>query len=171
VQQQVFKNGTKAQCREEGKRADDENDASQQDGEQSRIDGKRSWRRRHALLLRQVAGKCDHRHHHQEAVDEHRESKAQVVPVGVGAQSGEGGPIVSCSGSKGVKNLAQAVWAIVREAAQSHLRRKYLDGGKHEDDQGEDEHIKHGHLHVVGFDLLAEIFWRAPHHQSRDKDG
>ena len=37
--------------------------------------------------------------------------------------------------------------------------------------QRKDEHVEHGHLDVVGFDLLAEILGRAADHQSGDEDG
>ena len=43
------------------------------------------------------------------------------------------------------------------------------DAGEDQDRQAENEHGKHGHLHVVGFDLLAEIFRRAAHHQTGDE--
>ena len=33
------------------------------------------------------------------------------------------------------------------------------------------QHGEHGHLHVERFDLLAQIFRRAAHHQSRDEHG
>ena len=41
--------------------------------------------------------------------------------------------------------------------------------GEHQDHQRKHQHDEHGHLHVVGFDLLAEIFRRAPYHQSGDE--
>ena len=41
---------------------------------------------------------------------------------------------------------------------------------KAEDDNRQDEQRQHRHLHVVGFDFLAEIFRRAADHQARDED-
>ena len=41
---------------------------------------------------------------------------------------------------------------------------------KREDDEREDEHVEHGHLHVVGFDLLAQVFGRAADHEAGDED-
>src|SRR5579872_508352 len=44
------------------------------------------------------------------------------------------------------------------------------DGGKNKDDERKDEHNEHRHLHVVGFDLLAEVLRGAADHQTGDKD-
>ena len=44
-------------------------------------------------------------------------------------------------------------------------------GGADENAERQDEHGQHGQLHVVRFDLLAEVFGRSPDHQSGDEDG
>src|SRR5206468_7692051 len=79
---------------EEGERADDENDSNEQYGEQRRVHGKGSGRRRDELLALEIAGDSEHRDDHQEASNEHRCGKLQVVPVRVRADAGEGGAVI-----------------------------------------------------------------------------
>ena len=54
--------------------------------------------------------------------------------------------------------------------ADSPAGQQHEDGGEREDDEREDERVEHGHLHVVGFDLLAQVLRRAADHQSGDED-
>ena len=61
--------------------------------------------------------------------------------------------------------------ALVEHAGGAERRRDDGDAGERQDGQREDEHREHGHLHVEGFDLLAEVFRRATDHQAGDEDG
>ncbi len=76
--------------------------------------------------------------------------------------------VVGHGGRKGIKHLGESVRPRIRDgrsakAVQNRNRRK------HQNHQRKDQHHQHCHLHVVGFDLLPQIFRRAPHHQSRNK--
>ncbi len=53
---EVFQDGAQAQCREEGKRTENHDDADQQRGKQPRVHRESAGRRRHALLAGQVTG-------------------------------------------------------------------------------------------------------------------
>ena len=121
-----------------------------------------------------LAGKipCDgqHRHDHHEAAKEHGDRKRVVVPVRICVQSGERRTVVSGRRCVGVENLAEAVRAVVCQAAEAEIWHQHGDGGKTENDERKDEQIQHGHLHVVGFDLLAEILRRSTDHKSGDED-
>ena len=49
-------------------------------------------------------------------------------------------------------------------------RRDGGDAREHQNRERENQHRQHRHLHVVGVNLLAEVFRRPAHHQSSDED-
>jgi len=71
---------------------------------------------------------------------------------------------------EGVEDFAEAVRAAVKEAAETHWRDD-SDGGADEYASGRDEDGDGHHLHVEGFDLLAQVFGRAADHESGEEDG
>src|SRR5579875_773576 len=115
-QQQVLQNRPQAERREECKRTQNQHHADQQRGKERCVHREGSRRRRHALLLRQIARQRQHGNHHQEAPDEHVPAERNVVPPCVGVQSGECRAVVACAGGEGVENLAEAVRAGVVQA-------------------------------------------------------
>src|ERR1043165_1703805 len=58
IHQEMFDDWSKTQCRKERERSDDQNHAHQQHREQRCGYGKRSQRRRHEFLARQISGDC-----------------------------------------------------------------------------------------------------------------
>ena len=110
VKLQVFQDRSQAQRREEGERAEDHDHADQQHGKQRGIHREGAGRRRHALLLRQVAGQGQHGNHHEEPADEHVPAHRDVVPP-VGAQAGEGRAVVARARNEGVEDLGEPVRA------------------------------------------------------------
>ena len=92
--QQVLKNRSQAERREECQRAHDHNHADQQRREQRRGHRKRAQRRRNILLPRQIAGDGQHRNDHQEAADQHGETACDVVPERVAFSPAKAEPLL-----------------------------------------------------------------------------
>src|SRR5580658_2503555 len=170
MHQQVLEDRPQAERREKCKRADDQNHGDQQEREQRRGNREGAHRFRHDFLARQISGDCQHRNHHEEAAEKHVERAADVVPGRVPVQPGEGRAVIAGHRGVGVQNLRQAVRTGIGNG-RSAEGRDDGDAGKHEYDHAKDQHRQHGHLHVVGFDFLAEILRRAANHQARDENG
>src|ERR1039458_4603142 len=71
LEEQVFQNRSQAQGREEGERAQNQDHADQQRGEQRGIDREGAGRGRHTFLARQVACQGQHGDEHEEASGQH----------------------------------------------------------------------------------------------------
>src|ERR1019366_3889680 len=155
--QQVLKDWSQAKRREKCQRADDQDHADQKHGEQRCRHRERPQRWRNIFFLRQIAGDSQHRDHHQETPDQHGEADGRVVPERVGTEPAKCGAVVAGPGNKCVQHLAEAVRPRIGDGGSA----KTIDRGKGSENQNhewKDERHQHGHLHVVGFYLLAEIF-------------
>src|SRR5579862_373419 len=169
VHQQVFENRAEAESREKSKCADNQNHGDQQECKKRRGYRERTSRFGHDLLARKVASHGQNRDNHEEAPEQHVESSADVVPRCVSIQTGESRAVIAGLGRIGVENLREAVRAGIadgRGAERGHNR----NASKAENQKAEDEHRYHGHLHIKGFYLFAEIFRRSSHHQAGDKN-
>src|SRR5579864_1598210 len=169
--EKVFHNRPQAQRREERERSDDEHDAHEERREERRRHGERPRRRRHAFLHAEVPGDGEHRQDHQEAADERGHAERVVVPGRVRAQPAERRSVVAGRRGEGVEDLRQPVRPRVRQGGQAEGRRHDRNPGQHENRQREHEDDEHGHLHVEGLNLLAEVFRRAADHQPRNEHG
>ena len=78
-------------------------------------------------------------------------------------------PLFALVRGEGVDDFREPVRTRVVEAVERGLQ-QHRDRGEAEHDHRIDQHREHRELHFSGFDLLAEIFGRAPHHQSRDEN-
>ncbi len=58
----------------------------------------------------------------------------------------------------------------VADTSQPEVWRHQRGSGEAEDGEREDEHVEHGHLHVISLDLLAEIFRSTTDHETGDED-
>ncbi len=106
----------------------------------------------------------------KKAAHQRRNSSGGVVPQRVDGQAPEGGAVVSGRRGEGVENLAEAVRAGIRDADGSEAL-DHRNSRQRKNDQREDQRDQHRHLDVVGLDLFAQIFRRAPDHEARDKHG
>ena len=141
---------------------------TKQANEQRAVGRKRPGRRRDLLLRRQRAGQGQHRHDIGEAAEQHREAERRVEPERVAVQAGEGRAIVGVGRRIGVEDLGEAVRAAVAETVERGLQ-QHRRAREAEHHQRIDQHRQHRELHFAHLDLLAEIFGRAPDHQSGDE--
>src|SRR6202521_2178954 len=165
---QMFKYGSQTKRREKCERSHDHNHRYQQNAKQGRSHRERTRRGGDGLFLRQVACDGQHGNNHEEAPHQHRHCARRVVPKRVTVQSPECGAVVSRHGRERVEDLGQAVWTRIADArcAESLDRR---NGREHQNDQWENQRDQHRHLHVVSFNLLAEILRRSPNHKPGNK--
>ncbi len=84
-------------------------------------------------------------------------------------QARKGRAVVACSRCKGVDDLAEAMRPWICQGGESDIGQQYKDGREGEDDERKDERVEHRHLHVEGFDLLAQVFRSAAHHETGDE--
>src|SRR3984957_5278329 len=167
--EQVLQNRAKTQCREKRQRAHNDDDADQKHCKKWRRHRKSSNRRRHVFLTRQVARDPQHRDDHQEAPRRHGVPSGRGLRAPFRPGAGKGGAVVAGSGYKRVQNFGQSM----RPGICNSRRSKSFDARnrrKHQDHQREYQRHQHRHLYVISFDLLAQIFWRAPHHQAGNED-
>src|SRR5581483_6407349 len=92
---EMLDNGSKRQRREEGQAAHDQDHADDEADEQAAGGRERAHRRRNRFLAGQRAGDRHGRNDHEEAADEHRAGKGQVVEEGVAGQAREGRAVVA----------------------------------------------------------------------------
>src|SRR5665213_2018251 len=153
-----------------GEPADDEDDADQQADEERPLGREGAGRRRQELLLRQRPGDREQGDHEDEPAHEHRRRQRRIVEEGVGGDAGERAAVVAGGRGEGVEDLAEAVRPGIGDAREPgrHNRRQR---GPSEDRQRQGEERQDGHLDLLALELLAEIFGRAPDHQSGDEHG
>src|SRR5262245_24576814 len=166
---EVLDDGTERERGEEGQAADDDDHAHHQADEQAAGGREGARRGRNRFLLGKRAGDRHSRNDHPETADQHRDGAGEVVEQGVAGQTGEGRTVVAGLRGVGVEHLGKAVRARIghgRDRRRDHHR----DRGPAEIHQRQDEDGEHGHLHLLGLDLLADIFGRAADHQAGHED-
>src|ERR1035438_6510094 len=168
VHQEMFHDRAQRESREKRQCAHNQHYPHQQHDEHGTVGGEGAGRDRHQFLLRQAAGGGEQRNQHQEAPAEHGESQRRIEVHGVGVDSGERAAVVAHAAGVGVQHLAQAVGAVIVQAA--------LDGGladahgrEAEDAHRQHEHDEHDHLDFLLLDLLAEILRRAADHHTGEE--
>ncbi len=100
--------------------------------------------------------------------EQHADGKRRVVPDGIARETRKGRTVIPCRRGVGVENLRQAMWAGITKGCQR--------GGKHSGNSRESQNCewqnedrKHRVFHFAAFDLLAQEFRRAAHHQTATK--
>ncbi len=79
-------------------------------------------------------------------------------------------PLLPAPGREGIKNFAEAMRSRIRDAGSAKAWHAAKSPANPRITSGKHEHDQHRHLHVVGFDLLAQIFRRAAHHEPGNED-
>src|SRR5882757_8093924 len=95
VHREVLDDRPERQRREEGEAADDQDHADDEADEQAAGGRERAGRCRNRFLGRQRARDRHCRHDHEEAADEHRAGKGQVVEEGVAGEARKGRAVVA----------------------------------------------------------------------------
>src|SRR5262252_1455896 len=155
--------------REEGEAADDDDDADDEADKQPAGGREGAERGRHGLLGRERAGDRHGRNDHPEAADQHRDGERDVVEQRIPREAGESRAVVGVGRDVGVHDLGEAVRARVGRAGKAG-RGDRCDRGPAEIHQRQDEDGEHGHLDLLGLDLLADVLGRAADHQAGDED-
>ncbi len=73
------------------------------------------------FLAARRPGQGQHRHDEQEAADEGGQPQGQVIPGGIGRQTGKGAAVVADTGSKGIEYFAEAVGAGIIQGREAPL--------------------------------------------------
>src|SRR5215467_3439952 len=146
--------------REEGEAADDDDDADDEADKQTAGGREGAERGRHGLLGRERAGDRHGRNDHPEAADQHRDGEREVVEQRIAREAGESRAVVGVGRDVGVHDLGEAVRARIGRASKAG-RGDRCDRGPAEIHQRQDEDGEHGHLDLLGLDLLADVFGRA----------
>src|SRR5580692_5061014 len=164
--EQVLQNRAQTQRRKKRERPHNDDHADQKHCKKRCGHWKSSDRRWHIFLARQIARDPQHRDDHEEAPGQHGDSDGRVVPERIRTQATEGRAVIASSRNKRIQNFCQSM----RPGIFNSRRSESLDarnGCKDQDDQRKYQSHQHRHLHVVRFNLLAQIFRRASHHQPR----
>src|SRR5262245_47202575 len=166
---EMLDDGTERERGEEREAADDDDHAHHQADEQGAGGREGAGRRRDRFLLRERAGDRHGRDDHPETADQHRDGAGEIVEHDVSSEAGEGRAVVGGLRGVSVEHLGEAVRARVGHGGDRR-RDHYRHRGPAEIHQRQNEDGEHRHLHLLGLDLLADIFGRAAHHQPGDED-
>src|SRR5580658_8442476 len=170
LHREMLDDGAKGEGWKESQTASDQDHADHEANEQSAIGRERASRYRNDLLAHQRSGDRQHRNDHQEAADEHRQAQCGVPERNIGGQSGEGAAVVAGGGDVRIQRLTETVRAGVGHRAGAG-RDDHGQRGKAKHGQRQDQDAEHGHLDLLRFQFLAQIFRRAADHQSGDEHG
>ena len=102
------------------------------------------------------------------ASEQHGEAEGGVVEGRVRAEAGERAAVVVGRRGERVEHLAEAVRAGIQHARLARGR-DHADRRPDQHERRRDEDHEGRHLHLVGLDLLAEVFGRAPDHEARTR--
>src|SRR5271165_4261023 len=81
--QQMLQDGAKAQCREKGQRANNQNGANQQNAKERAGHGKSAKRSRADFFSRKISRDRENWNHYKKSTQQHGDGGACVVPGGV----------------------------------------------------------------------------------------
>src|SRR5260370_33946889 len=129
--------GAEGDSREVGEAADDDDDADKERDEEPAMRREGPARRRRQPLGGERAGDSEHRDDHEEPADHHREAERRVVERRVGAEPGEGAPVIPRRRGIGAEDLTEAVRAGIGEAGETRGQAR-REGGEAEDRKRED---------------------------------
>ncbi len=124
---------------------------------------------RHVTLGGQAASNGQHRDHQPVARDPHRDAQRGVVEGVVRRQATKGAAIVIAGRGERVQDFRESMRAGIANLSMPRPAARAGNGRTQQHHHAGNQQRERGHLHLIGFDLLAQVLGRAPDHEAGDE--